>query len=102
MSSALPWYILLVPLIAAAVIVVATRPLATLSSYISVAAVLIAFACSCVLFVSPATHAVELTWIDFRPILFVPIGFTLDQLSKTMLVLVATIGVIVLSKRELR
>jgi NADH-quinone oxidoreductase subunit L len=95
MSSALPWYILLLPLLAAAVITVATRPLPSLSSYISVGAVLIAFACSCALFASPATHALDLTWIDLRPMLFVPIGFTLDQLSKTMLVLVSGVGAVI-------
>ncbi len=48
MSSALPWYILLLPLISAAVIVLLTRRLAEVSAIISVGAAVIGFICSCV------------------------------------------------------
>ena len=92
MSSVLPWYLLLVPLVSALVIFVFTRPWPTLSSYISVAAVLISFGCACALFASPADRALQITWLDFRPMLFVPIGFTLDQLAKTMLLVVTSVG----------
>jgi NADH-quinone oxidoreductase subunit L len=95
MNSVLPWYILLVPLVAAFVILVFTRHWQTLSSYISVAAVLVSFACSCALFASPADRALQITWLDFRPMLVVPIGFTLDQLAKTMLVLVTGVGALI-------
>ena len=40
MSSALPWFILLLPFFAAVVIVLITKPYRGLSSFISVAAVL--------------------------------------------------------------
>ncbi|PZR74302.1 MAG: NADH-quinone oxidoreductase subunit L [Chthoniobacterales bacterium] len=95
MSSALPWYILLLPFLAAVVIVLFTKSYRGLSSFISVAAVLASFALSCVVFATPNIHALELTWLDFRPVLYVPLGFVLDDLSKTMLVLVTGIGALI-------
>ncbi|MEY2521284.1 MAG: NADH-quinone oxidoreductase subunit, partial [Verrucomicrobiota bacterium] len=96
MSSALPWYILLLPFLAAVAIVLLTKSYRGLSSFISVAAVLVSFAFSCVVFATPNIRAVELTpWIDFRPVLYVPLGFVLDDLSKTMLVLVTGIGALI-------
>jgi NADH-quinone oxidoreductase subunit L len=92
MSSALPWYILLLPLFATAAIVLLTRSSRGLSSFISVGAVLGSFVCSCVVFVTPNIRSLELTWIDFRPAFYVPLAFVLDDLSKTMLVLVTGIG----------
>ena len=53
MSSALPWYLLLLPFFAAAAIVLLTKSPPGLSSFISVAAVLGSFACSCVVFITP-------------------------------------------------
>src|SRR5438477_3789323 len=95
MSSSLPWYILLLPLVAAAVIVLLTRSWPRLSSSISVLAVLGSFVCSCFVFVQPDIRAVEFTWIDVRPLFYVPLGFVLDELSKTMLVLVSSIGALI-------
>jgi len=95
MSSTLPWYILLLPFFAAVVIVLLTRSYRGLSSFISVAAVLGTFVGSCVVFVTPNIRALELTWIDFRPVLYVPLGLVLDDLSKTMLVLVTGIGALI-------
>ncbi len=95
MNTALPWYILLVPLIASVVILVLTRPWPTLSSYLSVAAVLISFGCSCALFASTANHSLQIPWLNFRPQLAVPIAFTLDQLSKTMLIVVTGVGALI-------
>ncbi|MFL6567632.1 MAG: NADH-quinone oxidoreductase subunit L [Chthoniobacterales bacterium] len=93
--SVLPWYILLVPLVSALVILLLARPWPALSSYISVAAVLVSFGCACALFASPVDRAPQITWLDFRPMLFVPIGFTLDQLAKTMLLVVTGVGALI-------
>jgi len=95
MSSALPWYVLLLPLFAAVVIVLLTKSFRGLSSFISIAAVLGSFACSCLIFVTPNIRSLELTWIDFPPLLYVPLGLILDDLSKTMLVLVTGIGALI-------
>ena len=95
MSSALPWYILLLPFLAAVVIVLFTKSYRGLSSFISVAAVLGSFAFSCLVFATPNIRSLELTWIDLRPVLYVPLGFVLDDLSKTMLVLVSGIGALI-------
>jgi NADH-quinone oxidoreductase subunit L len=97
MSSTLPWYILLLPFLAAVAIVLLTKSYRGLSSFISVAAVLVSFAFSCIVFATPDIRAVELTWpwIDLRPVLYVPLGLVLDDLSKTMLVLVTGIGAVI-------
>jgi NADH-quinone oxidoreductase subunit L len=90
--SALPWYILLLPLVTAVVIVLFTKSWPGLSSFLSVLAVLGSFAGSCVVFATPDIQAAELTWIDLRPVLSVPLGFVLDDLTKTMLLLVTGVG----------
>jgi len=95
MSSILPWYILLLPFFAAVAIVLLTKSYPGLSSFISVAAVLGSFACSCIVFVTADIRSLELTWIDLPPLLFVPLGLVLDDLSKTMLVLVTGIGALI-------
>jgi NADH-quinone oxidoreductase subunit L len=95
MTSALPWFILLLPFFAAAVIVLFTKSWPGLSSFISVGAVLASFLFSCVVFVSPNLQALELTWLDLRPVLVVPLGFVIDDLAKTMLVLVTGIGALI-------
>ena len=95
MSTALPWYILLLPIVSAAVILLLTRRSGTVSSFISVTTVLFCFGVSCALFASPATRALQLTWIDLRPLLFVPVGFELDRLTKTMLLIVTGIGALI-------
>ena len=93
MSTALlPWYILLLPLLSTALIVVFTKRSAGLSSFISVSAVVASFALSCVVFATSKIQAPELAWIDLKPVLYVPLGFVLDDLAKTMLVLVTGVG----------
>jgi NADH-quinone oxidoreductase subunit L len=92
MTSALPWYILLLPFLAATIIVLFTKSWPRLSSFISVMAVVASFAGSCVVFATPNIQALELTWIDLRPVLYVPLGFVLDDLTKTMLLLVTGVG----------
>ncbi len=95
MTSALPWYVLLLPLISAAVIVLFTRRSANVSAFLSVGAAVVGFVGSCAIFSSAATSAAQMTWIDLRPLLFVPLGFELDALSKTMLVLVTGVGALI-------
>jgi NADH-quinone oxidoreductase subunit L len=92
MMSALPWFILLLPLAAAVVIVLATKSWPGLSAFISVMAALAGFAMSCIVFNTPNIEAPEFTWLDLKPVLYVPLGFVLDDLAKTMLLLVTGVG----------
>ena len=95
MSSALPWFVLLLPLLAAAGIVLFTKRWADLSSFVSVGASIVGFLLCCTIFVSPDARALQFTWIDVRPLLYVPFGLILDGLSKTMLVLVTGVGALI-------
>src|SRR5436309_15116811 len=92
MKSILPWLILLAPLCSAAVITLFTL---RLSSFISIAAVFVSFICSCFVFARAGMPAPQFTWIDVRGVLTIPLGLTLDQLSKTMLVVVSGIGAVI-------
>src|SRR5438067_11244740 len=94
LMSALPWYILLLPLFSALVIVLFTKSWPGLSSFISVVAVLASFAGSCVVFATPDIQALELTCLDLS-VLSVPLGFVLDDLTKTMLLLVTGAGALI-------
>jgi len=93
--SVIPWLVLLVPLAGAVLIALVTRRAAGLSAFISVVAVSTSFICSCVVFAKPEIRAAEIPWIDFGGLLRAPIGFTLDSLSKTMLVLVSGVGALI-------
>src|SRR5438094_133135 len=92
MNSMLPWFVLLSPLISAAAITLFTHRSRPRSSFVSIAAVLGSFVCSCLIFTQPSVSVPESTWIDFGGVFNVPFGFVLDKLSKTMLVLVSGIG----------
>src|SRR5438067_861421 len=92
MDSILPWIILLAPLVSAAVITVFTLRWKTLSSAISVVAVLVSFTNSCLIFALSTSGAAEFTWIGIGDIFQVPFGLTLDPLSRTMVVLVSGVG----------
>ena len=87
-----PWVILLAPLFSAGVITLFTLRWKAVSSFISIAAVLVSFTCSCLIFTQSGIAAAEFAWIDISGVFKVPLGFTLDQLSKTMLVLVSGVG----------
>src|SRR5438309_70484 len=95
MSSLVPWLILIAPLVSAIVITLFTLRWKALSSTISVVAVLVSFICSCLVFAHSASYAAQITWIDVAGALKVPMALTLDQLSKTMLVLVSGVGAII-------
>jgi len=92
MNSILPWVVLLAPLLSAAVITLFTLRWKALSSFLSVAAVFVSFACSCLIFTHSTITAAEFHWINIAGAFKVPIGLTLDQLSKTMLLLVSGVG----------
>src|SRR5438046_7180555 len=91
-NTSLPWAVLLLPFFSAAVIVLFTRRWKTISSLISVSAVLGSFVCSCAIFVTPDISAMDFNWLDIRGVLNVPIGFELDELSRMMLLLVSGVG----------
>ena len=91
----IPWLVLLTPLASAALIALITDRARRLSAGISVGAVLVSFICSCIVFARAKTVAAEIPWIEFHGILRVPIGFVLDSLSKTMLVLVSGVGALI-------
>ncbi|MEP7016211.1 MAG: NADH-quinone oxidoreductase subunit L [Verrucomicrobiota bacterium] len=91
----LPWIILLAPLLSATVIALFTHRWKGLSSFISIAAVLGSFVCSCLIFQRHDVSALEINWIDISAGLKVPLGLTLDQLAKTMLVVVSGVGMLI-------
>jgi NADH-quinone oxidoreductase subunit L len=95
MNSFYPWLILFAPFASAIFITLFTLRSRSLSSAISIAAVLASFCCSCFLFAQPAITAPEFVWIDITPIFRVPLGLTLDQLSRTMAVLVSGVGALI-------
>src|SRR5216110_2083247 len=91
----LPWYVLLVPLAAAALITIFTQRSKRLSSFLSCAAALASFSGACLIFTGKDASAVAQKWIDFPRIFTVPFGFVLDNLSRMMLVLVSGIGALI-------
>src|SRR5438094_34478 len=92
MNSLLPWCSLLLPVVSAIAITLFTHRSRALSSFISIGAVLGSFVCSCLIFTRQGISAREFNWIDFGGVFKVPFGFALDNLSKTMLVLVSGVG----------
>jgi NADH-quinone oxidoreductase subunit L len=95
MNPILPWIILLAPFVSAAVITLFTLRWKTLSSSISIAAVLVSFIFSCLIFAQRTSTAAEFTWIAVIGLFHVPFGLTLDQLSRTMAVLVSGVGALI-------
>src|SRR5436853_4407314 len=92
MNSLLPWLTFLAPLFSAVVITLFTLRWKAVSTFISIGVVLVSFTCSCLIFTQSGIAAAEFAWIDISGAFKVPLGFTLDQLSKTMLVLVSGVG----------
>src|SRR5213593_1478806 len=95
MNSILPWLILLAPLVSAAVISLLTGRGRHVSRSVSIVAVLVTFACSCLIFAQHTTAAAEFTWIGISGVFQVPFGLTLDPLSRTIVVLVSGVGAII-------
>lgn len=94
-NTLLPWYALVLPLISAGAITLFTRRWKMLSSFISVAAALASFICSCLIFAQPNISAPARNWIDIHGVFTIPLGFVLDQLSKMMLVVVSGVGLLI-------
>src|SRR3982751_5111963 len=88
----LPWIILLAPLLSAAVITFFTQKFRSISPQISVCAVLVSLGGTLSLLFHPGpVQAAQFNWLnlaDFQ----VPIGFTVDTLSKAMLLVVTLVG----------
>ena len=95
MTSLLPWIALLLPLLSVFIIMLATRPLRTLSAFISVAAVLGSFICACLIFSQQTAIAPSISWISLPPLFSVPLGLTLDPLSRSMLLMVTGVGALI-------
>src|SRR5436305_6430555 len=95
MDSIFSWLILLAPLVSAATITLFTLRWKTLSSAISITAVLVSFGCSCFIFPKSATAAPEFVWLDITPFFRVPLALTLEPLSRTMAVLVSGVGALI-------
>ena len=95
MTFALPWVALFTPLLAAAIIALVTRSSRRTSSLISVAAVIVSFVCSCLLFARPSIEISGIAWLDFGSLFKVPFGFIIDRLSQTMLLVVTGIGALI-------
>ncbi len=74
---------------------VATRPLRTASAFISVGAVLGSFVCACLIFFQQTAAAPSLSWINLAPVFSVPLGLTLDPLSRSMLFMVTGVGALI-------
>src|ERR1700733_15671715 len=88
-----PWIILLAPFVSAVITALITQKLRKISSYISVAAVALSFMCSLAVFFGPDASA-SFNWIDLGSFK-VQVGYTIDELSKLMLLVVTGIGLLI-------
>ncbi len=96
----LPWIILFAPLVSVALIVLFTQRWKTLSALISTAAVLVSLGAAIQLFLTAPDSAATATipWLDFTGFgvpFKAPIAFTIDGLSKAMLLIVTSIGALI-------
>jgi len=89
-----PWFILLNPLIAAVLILVATRKNHGVSAVISTLSAFFGLAAAACAWTSPEVHS-AVQWIDFGNALQIPLGVKLDHLAKVMLLVVTGIGFLV-------
>jgi NADH-quinone oxidoreductase subunit L len=91
-----PWFILIAPLASAGLIQLFTRKHRSWSAKISVTSVCFTLLAAIFVFVGPdSTQPNEIPWLDFGPVFRVPIGLTVDHLSKVMLLIVTGIGALV-------
>ena len=93
-ATLIPWFILLNPLIAAALIFFGTRRDHGMSATLSTISAFFGLVASAVAMTQPAVHS-AVSWLDFGPALQVPLGVQVDQLSKVMLLVVTGIGFLV-------
>ncbi len=89
------WIVLLLPLVAMFVIMIATRRWRTLSAFVSVTAVLGSFLGSCIIFFRETSVAPSISWIDLGPAFSVPLSLMLDPLSRSMLFMVTGVGALI-------
>jgi NADH-quinone oxidoreductase subunit L len=91
-----PWIILFAPIVAAALILFFGKYSRKLSAGLAIGAALLSSALSWWLFFQPGEVGPnELPWINIPNVLTIPIGMTVDPLSRTMLVVVNTIAPLV-------
>ncbi len=88
------WFLLLLPLLAAAVIILFTRKWKTLSSAISVGSAAAAFLISLSLLGSDDEKILHFRWMEIGD-LRIDIGILLDGLSRSMLFTVTTVGLLI-------
>src|SRR6201986_1540519 len=94
MDARFPWFILLAPLISAILIQLFLRKSRSSSATISVVTVAFTFIASLLVFAG-GNGTSEIPWLDFRPAFYVPIGVTIDEMSKLMLLVVTGVGTLV-------
>lgn len=91
-----PWIILFTPLAAAAVILLVGRFSKPLSAGLAIGSAALGCVLSWWLFTQPdPAESLRFYWLDFGTTFRVPIGVTIDHLSKAMLVVVTTIATLV-------
>lgn len=94
--STVAWITLVVPLLAAAMILLVTRTSKPLAAGLAILSALITCAGGWTLFISGVSgDFLGFNWIDFGDAFSIPFGLALDPLSRTMLVVVTTIAPIV-------
>ena len=94
--STVAWITLVVPLVAAALILLVTRTSKPLAAGLAILSALIACAGGWILFLSRAEGTfLGFNWIDFGQAFSIPFALALDPLSRTMLVIVTTISPLV-------
>jgi len=95
--SAAPWIILFTPLAAAVAILFLGRFSKPLSAGLAIGSAVFGCALSWWVFFQPdsADPAIRFYWMDFGEQLQIPIGMTVDHLSRVMLVVVTTIASLV-------
>src|SRR5215218_943816 len=96
MDPKVAWFILLNPLLFAALIHLFCRRSASTATYLSVVSSLFGLVLAFAAFNSGGGHGrapvFEVSWIDFGPAFRVPIGLLFDDLSKVMLLVVTGVG----------
>ncbi len=96
MDPHLPWFVLLNPLVAAALIHLLLRRAPGTATLLSVASACFGLLAAIgIWFSGPPSGAIEASWIDFGTALRIPIGFIIDPLSKVMLLVVTGIGALI-------
>ncbi len=91
-----PWIILFTPLVAAALILLLGRFSKRLSAALALASAYTGCVLSWWLFTQPdAVQQISFNWLSLGSDLTVPISFTIDKLSKVMILVVTTISSLV-------